>query len=117
MTAKTWIAVALGVVITGTIAGRARAAESRGGTDKDDIATFAGAKITLSEAVAAAERQTGAKAIEAGVENKNGAVAFEVKVANGNSVQNVIVDAQSGRVLQVGAAEDKHEHEGEEDDD
>lgn len=112
------IAMAAGALLI-VAGGRVFAAEKHGHGDQDDLATLAKSRVTLADAVAAAERQTGGRAMEAAVEEENGAAVFEVKVASNNAVQKVVVDAQSGKVLKVGPSADGHggNGDGEEDDD
>jgi uncharacterized membrane protein YkoI len=70
-----------------------------------EIATVVNAKTSLAQAIAAAEQQSGGKAIDAGLENENGAMAFAVDVAKDNIVQKVLVDLQTGKVLKMVAAD------------
>ena len=58
-----------------------------------------GAKISLPEAIAIAERQTGGKAYDAGADIKAGHPRIAVETNGRRGVQTVTVDAQSGRVL------------------
>jgi uncharacterized membrane protein YkoI len=118
MNSRKFVAAASGALLA-VAGGRVLAAEKHGHGDQGDLATLGQTRITLADAVAAAERQTGGKAMEAGVEQENGAAVYEVKVASNNAVQKVTVDAQSGKVLKVGASADGHggDGDGEEDDD
>ena len=58
-----------------------------------------GAKISLPEAIAIAERQTGGKAYDAGADIKAGHPQIAVETNGPKGVQTVTVDAQSGQVL------------------
>jgi uncharacterized membrane protein YkoI len=116
MQSRKIVAAAAGILVA-VAGGRAFAAEKHGEGDQGDLAAFAQSRITLSEAIAAAERQTGGKAIEAGVEKEGTTVAFEVKVASNNAVQKVMVDAQNGKILKVGPSADDRDGDHEEDDD
>lgn len=76
--------------------------------DKEDQAEFAklaASPVTLSTAVATAEKETGGKAIEAAFESEDGKMLFEVEVAKDKAVQKVTIDAASGTVVKVSAAE------------
>jgi uncharacterized membrane protein YkoI len=73
--------------------------------DRDEIARLVAAPTTLASAVAAAERDSGGKAVEAEAEHENGKVGFEVEVAKGSDVTKVHVDADSGKVTPMTAAE------------
>src|SRR5258707_9194557 len=82
-----------------------------------EVAAIVNAKTSLAQAIAAAEQQSGGKAIDAGLENENGAMAFAVDVAKDNTVQKVLVDLQSGKVLKVVAAESEQGENGEHEND
>lgn len=78
----------------------------------DAVADLAQAKITLAQAVAAAEQHAGGRATKAELESHKGKTAFEVEVVKGDAVSNVTVDAADGKVLVVKAdRNDRHEHE------
>ncbi len=66
--------------------------------EAQDAALLASAKISLSQAITAAEQQYGGKAIGAGIDNANGHLSITVDVAKGQSVQTVLVDPQTGKV-------------------
>lgn len=87
--------------------------------EQQEITTVLSAKTSLAQAIAAAEQQTGGKAIDTGLENQDGNIAYEVMVAKGTTVQKVLVDLNTGTVLKVMASEsqeeDKDEDDGEED--
>ncbi len=85
-----------GLLATGAIAGTAVAA----GDDVDREATaLQGAKISLTQAIATAEQQTGGKAFDAGVDTKGGQTHIVVETNGPKGVQTVSVDAQSGQVV------------------
>jgi uncharacterized membrane protein YkoI len=92
------------------------AAESHHG-EGDEAAAYAKAKMSLTDAIALAERQTGAKAVEAKLENERGALTFDVEVMKNDGFQKVVIDAQTGQVLKVGANGAGHDDDGEQDDD
>lgn len=80
----------------------------------DAVTDLAHAKITLAQAVAAAEQHSGGRATKAELESHKGKTAFEVEVVKGDAVSNVTVDAADGKVLLVNAdRKDRHEHEDE----
>lgn len=69
-------------------------------TENDAIADLAKARITLVQAVSAAEAQAGGKATKAELEGEKGAVVFDVEVVTAeNKVFDVKVDAADGKVL------------------
>jgi uncharacterized membrane protein YkoI len=108
------------VIAVGSAVGLAHAANSNHGGANEEAQEFAAlinAKTTLGQAIAAAEQQTGGKAIDAGLENENGTMAFAVEVAKDNTVQKVLVDLQTGKVLKVVAADNEQGENGEHDND
>lgn len=93
------------LIATGAAAGTALAA---GNDENQEANALQNAKVTLSQAIATAEQQTGGKAFDAGVDNENGAVRIAVETNGPKGVQTVIVDAQSGTVISthVGGEQD-----------
>ena len=72
------------------------------------------AKISLVQAIAAAEQQTGGKAIDSGIENQDGKIlGYDIQVVTANGVQSVLVDLGTGQVTKVTAANSEHEEAGE----
>ena len=82
-----------------------RSGESGGAQER---AAALSAKTSIAQAIAAAEQETGGKAIDAGLENQNGTVSYEVEIAKGDKVEKVFVDLQTGKVLKVAAADTEH---------
>lgn len=70
-----------------------------------ELKAAADAKISLTQAIQAAEAHQGGKAIEASIDDDSFSPAYEVSVAKDDRVFDVQVDAVSGKVL--GAREDK----------
>ena len=68
--------------------------------DSDELA-IATAKISLTEAVTAAEQHLGGKAASAELKHEDGKLVFEVDVVNGQEVKDVVIDAATGEVLAV----------------
>jgi uncharacterized membrane protein YkoI len=66
-----------------------------------ESAIIADAKITMAQAIAAAENQVGGKAVETGIEDENGTAAFEVEVLKDGQRHTVLVDPQSGEVVKT----------------
>jgi uncharacterized membrane protein YkoI len=89
------IAAALAGALIVAAAGPVLAASSE---TKEETA-LQGTKVTLSEAIATAERQTGGKAFDAGVDADHGAPRIVVETNGATGVQTVIVDAGSGQVV------------------
>lgn len=65
----------------------------------DEAAILASAKVTLSQAIAAAESATGGKAVGVGVDDQNGDVHFDVTILKGNTSQSVFIDPKTGAVV------------------
>ena len=87
-----------------------------GGMENDAVADLAKAKISLNQAVTAAETQAGGKATKAALEGERGALVFNVEVVAGdNKVVDVKVDANDGKVLS--STPDQADHGGKEDND
>lgn len=94
-----------------TAAGLAYAKSDAG--ENDAIADLAKAKVTLTQAVGAAEAQSGGKATKAELEGERGAVVYQVEVVTAdNKVFDVKVDAADGKVLSSKQDQaDRGEHE------
>jgi uncharacterized membrane protein YkoI len=91
--------LAIGIMTGATING-AQAEESK---DKEASALklFSQAKITLIDAIKAAEQKTGGKALEAELEDESSTVQFEVEIVKDGRIHEVIVDGNTGKVLKV----------------
>lgn len=98
-----------------TAAGLAYAKPAAG--ENDAVADLAKAKITLSQAIGAAEAQSGGKATKAELEGERGAVRYQVEVVTAdNKVFDVKVDAADGKVLSSKPDRaDREEHEDKDD--
>jgi uncharacterized membrane protein YkoI len=81
-----------GSVVTGT-------ALAAGHAEDREATALQNAKVTLSEAIATAEKQTGGKAFDAGADAKNSQPRITVETNGPKGVQTVIVDAQSGKIV------------------
>jgi len=111
-------AVALGAGIGGAglaYAGSAGAGEkpeaSEQGDEQQEAQLLAGARISLAQAVQAAEARTGMKAHEAGIGEEGGQPYFEVSVGQGQQEQDVLVDTRTGQVTKVVADSEEGEDE------
>lgn len=90
--------------------GAAMAATQQGqGEDDPNIGQ---AKVTLTQAIAAAEQKVGGRAAHAELNDENGKLVFGVEVVNGQQATDVKVDAMSGQVLSAQADQADVEHEG-----
>ena len=92
------------------------AAESRRGSEADEAVAYEQVKMTLADAIALAERQTGGKAVEATLEQERGTVSFEVEIMKDRAFRKVTIDATTGQVVTSNADRDQEE-DGEQDDD
>ena len=102
-----------------TISGFALAAPSAA-EQNDAVADLANARITLVEAVNAAEANAGGRATGVELESERGTTTYEVEVVAANrAVYEVKIDATSGKVLstELDKADNGDEVEGEEKDD
>lgn len=73
---------------------------------------LANAKISLSQAITAAEAASGGKAVDAGIEDENGTGLFEVTVQENSAQKTYLVDTQTGKVVKTKAADDERNHDG-----
>jgi uncharacterized membrane protein YkoI len=96
------VVAVLGVLTIGG-ASAALARESQDRHETDEAAIYEQVKLTLADAIAAAERQTGGRAVEAKLEKEHGMVSFEVEVMKDRAFQKVVIDAKSGQVVKTGA--------------
>lgn len=69
--------------------------------DRDDLRRLAETKISLTEAIAIAEKKQGGKAFEAGIDDDSFTPGYEVHVAVGEQVFEVSVDGVTGEVRGV----------------
>jgi uncharacterized membrane protein YkoI len=91
--------------------------------EAQERAALQNAKITLSEAIAAAEKEVpGGKVIDAEVDIVNGAASYVVEIDK-DGLQTVRVDLETGKALKVVAEADDEDdkatgaHDGDEDED
>jgi uncharacterized membrane protein YkoI len=85
--------------------------------EQAEMATALNANTTLAQAIATAEQKTGGKAVETSVQTHNGGTAYEIKIASGDTLQNVLIDANSGEVIKVMAVEGTQHEDGDYDGD
>lgn len=105
-------ALVAGTLAAGGIGGLAYAKE-RGESRTDEAAVLSAAKITMSEALTAAEQAVGGKAVGSGIEDQDGTVLYEVTILKDGARQKVLIDPQSGKVAKTVKADDEHDEEGE----
>ncbi len=68
------------------------------GKDGRDAAMLAGMKVTLTQAIATAEQQSGGRAVSADTAQEKGAVQIAVEVVGPQGTKTLMVDAQTGKV-------------------
>jgi uncharacterized membrane protein YkoI len=96
------------VIMTSTAANVAQAGESKEKEAKE-LKLFSHAKISLTEAIKAAEQKTGGKAMEASVDDESNAVQFEIEVLKDGKIHEVMVDGKTGKVLKVSLDDESKE--------
>lgn len=85
-----------GLLAINTLVGTAFAASH---SERHEETALQNAKVTLPQAIAIAEQQTGGKAFDAGVDIKRARTGIAVETNGPKGVQTVIVDAQTGQVV------------------
>lgn len=93
------------VVVTASAGAVAYAARS---DMSNDVQAIAKARISLTQAIAAAEQHVHGKAYRAEYENSKQGWAYDVEVVSGAKVFDIRVDADKGTV--ISSAEDKADH-------
>ncbi|MEO1766494.1 PepSY domain-containing protein [Thiobacter aerophilum] len=95
------------------LAGTGAVAYATNGGVENDALAIGKAKISLTQAVTAAERHVNGKASRAEYENSKQGWIYDVEVVSGAKVFDVRVDADKGTV--IASAEDKADHDDEHD--
>lgn len=95
-------------IIFGTGVTTTLAAESKS-DDAKELPLFSQAKISLSEAIKAAEQKTGGKALEAELDDEAKSVRFEVEIVKDSKIHKVMVDGKTGQVLTVALDNESNE--------
>ena len=96
------------VIMTVTAANLVQAGESK---EKEaiELKLFSQAKITLTEAIKAAEQKTGGKAMEAEVDDQSNTVQFEIEILKDGKIHEVMIDGITGKVLKVSLEDESNE--------
>lgn len=103
---------AASVIALSLVAGGATAfAKERSDAPTDEARIMSSAKVSLSEAIAAAEKATAGKAVGSGIEDQDGVVHFEVTILKNQTRQKVLVDTQTGQVVKTVVADNDDEDE------
>lgn len=91
---------AMAAVIAVGATGSAFASPGENENDRE-IAAVLGAKTSITQAIAAAEKQSGGRAMKIDVEKENGAFLYEVKTVSKDKITEVLVDPASGQVVRT----------------
>jgi uncharacterized membrane protein YkoI len=67
--------------------------------DKAELAALKGAKITLRQALASAEKTTGGRALNAGLEQVRGRAVWEILIQSATKSQQIHIDPITGKIL------------------
>ena len=92
----------------GAVTNVAQAGESKEKEAKE-LQLFSKAKISLIEAIKAAEQNTGGKALEAELDDGSNAVQFEIKILKDGKIYEVLVDGTTGNILKVSLDDESSE--------
>ena len=95
-------------IMTATAANVAQAGESKEKEAKE-LKLFSEAKISLIEAIKAAEQKTGGKAMEAELDDESNTVQFEIEILKDGKIHEVLVDGKTGKVLKVSLEDESNE--------
>jgi uncharacterized membrane protein YkoI len=106
-----------GVIASGAIGGSIAAYARNNEQATNEATIMANAKITMAQAIAAAEQQVGGKTVGTGIEDQDGTVYFEIQVVKDGARQKVLVDPQSGKIVKTVTADNEHNERGHENDD
>ena len=96
------------LVTTSIITPTAQASKTHDKESKE-LALFSQAKISLHDAIKAAEQKTGGKALEAELDDEATTVQFEVEVLKDGKIHEVFVDGKTGKVLKVALDDEANE--------
>ena len=93
----------------GAVTNVAQAGESKEKEAKE-LQLFSKAKISLIEAIKAAEQNTGGKALEAELDDGSNAIQFEIKILKDDKIYEVLVDGTTGNVIKVSLDDESSEN-------
>lgn len=105
---KTLVAAVFLVPLTISVAVPAFAEENAeaGENQVNETQAIMNAKISIADAIRAAETESKGKAVESGLNDENGAVSYQVEVLMPDGKRtDVFVDLDTGKVLKMAAAE------------
>ena len=96
------------VIMVGTAVHQAQAGETKEKEAKE-LQLFSQAKITLTDAIKAAEHKTGGKAMEAELDDESNTVQFEIEILKDGKIHEVMVDGKTGNVIKVSQDDESQE--------
>ena len=67
--------------------------------DQEEIAALGAARISLSQAVEAAEKKIGGRAMDAGLEAQNGKIVYVAEILKERDMHRVSVDPETGEAV------------------
>jgi uncharacterized membrane protein YkoI len=67
--------------------------------DQDEIAALQSARISLAEAVEAAEKKIGGRAMDAGLEAQNGKIVYVAEILKERDMHRVSIDPETGEAV------------------
>jgi uncharacterized membrane protein YkoI len=95
-----------GTIAAGSVGGLALAREN----ETSAMKALGAAQVSLGQAILAAEKASGARAIDAGLDDEHGVGQYEVTVVNKGKHHTLFVDSQTGKILKtVAATDDEHD--------
>ncbi len=81
--------------------------------DRAGLSAFGNAKVSLPQAIAAAEQELSGKAFRADLEDQNGKLLYEVAVLKDGTAHKVKVNAELGKILASATEAQDREGDGE----
>lgn len=103
------IPLAIGVISPAFAEGKSESGES----NVNETQALMNAKISIADAIKAAEAEGKGKAVDSGLNDENGDVSYQVEVvAPDGKRTDVFVDLQTGKVLKMAAADSAEESTG-----
>ena len=96
-------AIIAGVLTAAAVATTVVYADYRESRETNHAAALAQAKVSLVQAITAAEQHVNGKAARAELEDENGKLVYEVEVFAGSKATDVTVDIATGQILSARA--------------
>ena len=66
-------------------------------------------KVSLTEAIAIAEKETGGRATRAGADEEEGTVLIKVSIAQSSKREKVFIDPQTGKIVKMRSDEEDND--------